>query len=109
MPQVDLVNGILKHLLLFVFGLENCCFLAFPQRLCGVFYSVSQGDNGNCDLLLSRSLVASDGLSQAFPPLISCSSARTIKTFILDIFLGWSSHVLHLKVPMLQHQRGWGV
>lgn len=69
---------------------------------------MSQGDKGDCDLLLSRSFAASDGLPQAFPPLMSCSSARTIKMFILGIFLGWSSHVHHLKVTMLQHQHARG-
>lgn len=97
MPQMDLVNGILKHLLLFVFGPEDCCFLAFPQCLCGLFNSVSQGDNGNCDLLLSRSLAAGDGLSQAFPPLISRFSARTTKNIYTGRFLG-------LKLPCASSQ-----
>lgn len=67
MLWVDLADGIVKHLRLFVLGPENCCFLAFPRCLFGLFYSsLSQGDEGNCDLLLSTSLAASDGLSQAF-------------------------------------------
>lgn len=104
-PQVDLANGILKHFLLFVLGPENCSFLAFPHCLFGFFYSsLSQGDKGDCDLLLSGSFGASGELLQALHTLTSRSSTRTIKAFIPDVFLSWSCRVLHLKVSILQHQ-----
>lgn len=65
MPQVDLANGILKHLLLFVLGPENCWCFVFPHCLFGLLYSsMSQQDKSDCELLLSRSLAASDGLPQ---------------------------------------------
>lgn len=63
MSQVDLANGILKHLLVFVLSPENCWFLASPHCLFGHCYSsLSQGDKGDCDLLLIRSFAVSDGL-----------------------------------------------
>lgn len=105
MPQVDLANSILKHLLLFFLGPEICWCLAFPHCLFGILCSsLTQQGKGSCELLLSRSLAASDGCHRLSPLLMPCSSASAIQTFIVNAFLGWNPHVLHLKVSMLQHQ-----